>query len=51
MPFRSIRTVEFLASSNFLTCRIEAKNRLVDLDGEKHPIPTAYIDIYKEPKS
>lgn len=51
MPFRSVKTVEFLASSNFLTCRITAMNRSVELDGEIHAIPTPYINIFKEPKS
>jgi hypothetical protein len=50
MPPHSIRTCGFLAGAAFMTWRIVAFNRLVDLDSTKTPIATPYINIYKEPK-
>lgn len=50
MPPHSIDTVSFLTGAAFMTWRMVAFNRLVDLDGKNTPIATPYINIYKEPK-
>lgn len=50
LPPSSIKTIDFLTYCFFLTWRIVAYTRLVDLDGKKEAIATPYINIYKEVK-
>lgn len=47
IPWRSISIIEFLASSNGLTCRMVALPREIDLGDRKETICTPYINIYK----
>ncbi|MBW7844855.1 MAG: hypothetical protein H3C45_04290 [Bacteroidia bacterium] len=47
MQWQNIRIVEFLASANFLTTRIVAFNRKLDLEGVDEVVATPYLNIYK----
>lgn len=47
IPWTSISTIEFLASSNGLTCRMVALPKEIQLDDRKETICTPYINIYK----
>lgn len=47
IPWESIKTVEFLATANFLKCRMVALPREIDLGNRKETICTPYINIYK----
>lgn len=48
MPPHSIKTIDFLTNANFLTYRIVAFNRMVDIEDTAEPVATPYIHIYKE---
>lgn len=50
MPPHSIKTIDFLANANFLTWRIVAFNRMVDIEETTEPVATPYIHVYKEMK-
>lgn len=47
MPFGSISTVNYLANSNRLGCRIVALTRVFQLDGVNETICSPYIDVYQ----
>lgn len=47
LPPSSIKTIDFLTYCFFLTWRVVAYTRLVDLTVKKEAIPTPFIKIYK----
>ncbi len=47
IPWTSISIIEFLSSSNGLTCRMVALPREIQLEDRKETICTPYINIYK----
>ena len=47
IPWRSISIIEFLASSNGLTCRMVALPKEIQLEDRKETICTPYINIFR----
>jgi hypothetical protein len=47
MPWTSIEIIAFLASSNGLTCRMEARPKVTQIDDTKITTWLPYINIYK----
>jgi len=47
IPWTSISIIEFLASSNGLTCRMVALPKEIQLEDRKETICTPYINVYK----
>lgn len=47
MAWQNIRIIEFLASANFLSTRIVAFKRPIELEGVNEVVATPYLNIYK----
>lgn len=47
MAWQNVRIIEFLASANFLTTRIVAFKRPIDLERVSEVVATPYLNIYK----
>jgi hypothetical protein len=47
LPWNSIKTVEFLATANFINVRIVAKSQSFKVGNENIILPIPYLNLYK----